>query len=160
MATVNVPRALQRRLGFWSAIAVVVGSTIGSGIFRSPAGVAARLPGPLPMLAVWAGGGLLALCGALTLAEIAGALPETGGLYVFIRSGWGPLPAFLFGWAELVLIRAAALGAVSTTCAEYAFRLSGRDPGARPYIGAVHVAAALAIVITAAFNVRGVRWGA
>src|SRR5579872_5500897 len=110
---------LVRRLGLWSATAVLVGFTIGSGIFRSPAGIANRLPGPLPMLGVWVMGGVFALCGALTLAEVAGALPETGGLYVFIREGWGPLPAFLFGWAELTVIRAAALGAVSTTCAEY-----------------------------------------
>src|SRR6202521_6152047 len=97
------PRQLTRRLGLWSAAAVLVGSTIGSGIFRSPAGVANRLPGPLPLLAVWAAGGLIALCGALTLAEVAGALPETGGLYVFIRNAWGELPAFLFGWAELTV---------------------------------------------------------
>jgi amino acid transporter len=97
---------LQRQLGLWSAVAVLVGSTIGSGIFRSPAGIADKLPGPLPLLAVWATGGLFALCGALTLAEVAGALPETGGLYVYIRDGWGRLPAFLFGWSELVVIRA------------------------------------------------------
>ncbi len=150
---------LTRRLGVWSAIAVVVGTTIGSGIFRSPASVAARLPGPVPMLAVWAIGGLFALCGALTLAEVAGALPETGGLYVFIREGWGRLPAFLFGWSELTLIRAAALGAVSTTCAEYGFRLFGMDPGAPSHVAAVHYAAAGAIAITAFFNYRGVSWG-
>src|SRR5688572_30410026 len=113
---------LPRRLGLLSAIAVLVGSTIGSGIFRSPAVIADRLPGPLPLLSVWVAGGLLALCGALTLAEIAGAYPRTGGLLVFIREGWGRLPAFLFGWSELVLIRAASLGAISTTFAEYFFR--------------------------------------
>ena len=80
---------LPRRLGLWSAIAVLVGTTIGSGIFRSPAGIADKLPGPGPMLIVWLTGGLFALCGALTLAEVAGALPKTGGYYVFIREGWG-----------------------------------------------------------------------
>ena len=138
---------------------MLVGSTIGSGIFRSPAGVAARLPGPLPMLAVWATGGLFALCGALTLAEISGALPETGGLYVFIRDAWGRLPAFLFGWSELVLIRAASLGAISTTCAEYGFRLFGRDPAAPAHVAQVHYIAATAIGLTAIFNYRGLRWG-
>src|SRR6187402_2806591 len=111
--TAPASNELPRQLGLWSAIAVVIGTTIGSGIFRSPAGIADRLPGPLPMLAVWTIGGLFALCGALTLAEIAGALPYTGGLFVFIRDGWGRLPAFLFGWSELVLIRAASLGAVA-----------------------------------------------
>jgi basic amino acid/polyamine antiporter, APA family len=150
---------LVRRLGLWSATAVLVGSTIGSGIFRSPAGIANRLPGPLPMLAVWVMGGLFALCGALTLAEVAGALPDTGGLYVFIREGWGRLPAFLFGWAELSVIRAAALGAVSTTCAEYGFRLFGLDPAAPSNVWAVHYIAAACIAVTAFFNYRGLRWG-
>src|SRR5215212_6119942 len=105
--------ALKRELGLWSAVAVLIGSTIGSGIFRSPAGIADKLPGPLPLMAVWVAGGLFALCGALTLAELSGEFPHTGGMYVFIREGWGRLPAFLFGWAELVLIRAASLGAIS-----------------------------------------------
>jgi APA family basic amino acid/polyamine antiporter len=151
---------LPRRLGLFSAIAVLVGSTIGSGIFRSPAVIADRLPGPLPMLSVWVAGGLLALCGALTLAEVAGAYPRTGGLFVFIREGWGRLPAFLFGWAELVLIRAASLGAISTTFAEYFFRAIGREPSAAPYDAYVHYLAAIAIIVTAAFNYVGVRWGA
>jgi amino acid transporter len=155
----EAPRELTRRLGVWSATAVVVGMMIGSGIFRSPASVANRLPGPLPMLGVWTVGGLFALCGALTLAEVAGALPETGGLYVFIREGWGRLPAFLFGWAELTMIRAAALGAVSTTCAEYGFRLFHVDPTAPANVLAVHYVAAGAIALTAFFNYRGVSLG-
>ena len=92
----DAPGALPRRIGLWTAVAILVGSTSGSGIFRSPAGIADRLPGPLPLMAVWVTGGLFALCGALSLAEIAGALPRTGGLYVFIREGWGRRPAFLF----------------------------------------------------------------
>src|SRR5213595_2953557 len=89
---------LPRRLGLWSAIAVVVGITIGSGIFRTPAGVTNRLPGPLPVFGVWIAGGVVAMCGALTLAEVAAAFPDTGGIFVFIRKSWGRLPAFLFGW--------------------------------------------------------------
>ena len=151
---------LQRRLGLWSAVAVVVGSTIGSGIFRSPAGIANRLPGPLPMLAVWVAGGLFALCGALTLAEIASALPETGGIYVFLREAWGRLAAFLFGWAQLVVIRAASLGAIAITFAEYAFRVSGVDPQAKEHVMQVRWLAAGAIVLTGTFNIVGVRWSA
>jgi APA family basic amino acid/polyamine antiporter len=152
--------ALPRRLGLWTAIAVLIGSTIGSGIFRTPAGIAERLPGPLPIMLVWITGGVLALCGALTLAEIAGAFPETGGLYVFIREGWGRLPAFLFGWSELVIIRAASLGAVATTFAEYFLRVLGYDTARAPYSDWVHYVAAVAIALTATFNYVGVRWGA
>jgi amino acid transporter len=151
---------LPRRLGLWSAVAVLIGSTIGSGIFRSPAGIADKLPGPLPLFSVWITGGLFALCGALTLAEIAGARPETGGLYVFIRDGWGRLPAFLFGWSELVVIRAASLGAISTTFAEYLLRVLKYDPAVAPYSDYVHYVAAAAILLTSVFNYRGVKSGA
>jgi basic amino acid/polyamine antiporter, APA family len=145
--------ALPRRLGTFSAVAIVVGSTIGSGIFRSPAGVADRLPGALPILAVWTAGGLLALCGALALAEVASRLPRTGGIYAFLAEGWGPLPAFLFGWAELVVIRAAATGAIALTFAEYLMRLLGARADA-------HWAAAAAIAVVSGVNVLGVRFGA
>jgi basic amino acid/polyamine antiporter, APA family len=151
--------SLKRQLGLWSAVAVLIGSTIGSGIFRSPAGIADKLPGPLPLMGVWIAGGLFALCGALTLAELSGAFPQTGGAYVFIREGWGRLPAFLFGWSELVLIRAASLGAISTTFAEYFLRVLGYEPSLAPYSGYVHYVAAVAIALTATFNYVGLRWG-
>jgi amino acid transporter len=150
--------SLTRQLGLWSAVAVLVGSTIGSGIFRSPAGITDKLPGPLPLMSVWIAGGLFALCGALTLAELSGAFPATGGMYVFIREAWGRLAAFLFGWAELVLIRAASLGAISTTFSEYLLRVLGFDPSLAPYSDWVHYVAAVAIAITASFNYVGVRW--
>jgi basic amino acid/polyamine antiporter, APA family len=159
MADTSSRTTLPRQLGLWSAIAVVVGSTIGSGIFRTPASVTSRLPGPLPLFAVWITGGALALCGALTLAEVAGAIPATGGIFVFIRRAWGRLPAFLFGWAELAIIRAASLGAVATTFSEYFLRVLGFDPGVAPYDSYVHYVAAVAIVVTAAFNYVGLKTG-
>ena len=154
------PPALARRIGFWSAVAVVIGSTIGSGIFRSPAGIADKLPGPLPMLAVWAAGGVFALCGALTLAEISSALPETGGLYVFCRDGWGRLAGFLFGWGQFSMIRAASLGAIAITFSEYFFRVAGMNPQAPDKLWAVRWFAAFAIALTAGFNIVGVRFAA
>ena len=155
-----MPTELPRSLGLWSAIAVVIGTTIGSGIFRSPAGIAAKLPGPFPMLSVWAIGGVFALCGALTLAELAGALPRTGGYFVFIREGWGRLPAFLYGWTELILIRAAALGGISLTFAEYALRGLGYDPVKAPYDTYAHWVAAGALGLMATVNIVGLKWGA
>src|SRR5215212_7677095 len=151
------PRFLPRRIGFWTGVAILVGSTIGSGIFRSPAGIADKVPGPLPFLLVWVVGGLFALCGALTLAEAASAYPQTGGVYVFVREAWGRLAAFLFGWSELVMIRAASLGAISTTFAEYSVRVTGHDPGIAPYSGYVHYIAAAAILIAGISNYVGIR---
>ncbi len=150
--------ALPRRLGFWSAVAVLVGSTIGSGIFRSPAGIADRLPGPLPLAIVWVAGGLFALCGALTLSEVGSAYPETGGVYVFIREAFGRLPAFLLGWSELTVIRAASLGAIAITFAEYAMRAAGFNPAIAPYDAYAHYVAAAAIALLGIVNIVGVRW--
>jgi basic amino acid/polyamine antiporter, APA family len=152
--------SLPRKLGLWSAVAVLVGSTIGSGIFRSPAAIAERLPGPLPLIGVWVLAGFVTLCGALTLAEIASALPRTGGVYVFLREGWGRIAAFLFGWAQLTIIRAAALGAIATTFAEYFLRVLGFNTVVAPYDAWVHYTAAVAIGVMATMNILGVRFGA
>ena len=151
---------LPRRIGLWSAVAIVIGSTIGSGIFRSPAALAERLPGPIPLLSVWVTGGIFALCGALTLAEVASAIPQTGGIYAFLREAWGRLTGFLFGWAEFVIIRAAGLGAIALTFAEYTLRVLGFNPSVAPYDSYAHYLAAAAIAFTATLNIIGVRWGA
>ena len=149
---------LPRRLGLGSAIAVVIGITIGSGIFRTPAVVAARVDQPGLFVAGWILGGVLALAGALTYAELAAIFPRSGGIYVFIREAFGPLWAFLFGWAELVIIRPAALGAIAIVSGEYFWRLLGVN-GAQSFAGLplslAQVTAALFIVIVAIVNYRG-----
>ena len=151
----EVKNSLPRRLGLISAIAVLIGSTIGTGIFRSANGIALKVPDEGLYLLLWALGGFFSLCGALTLAELAGALPHTGGVFVYLREGWGRLPAFLFGWSELTIIRASALGAVATVFAEYFLRLLRVD---NP--GAVHYVAAGAILVVAILNIVGVQMGA
>ncbi|HTK29399.1 MAG TPA: amino acid permease [Vicinamibacterales bacterium] len=152
------PARLTRTLGLWSSVGIVIGITIGSGIFRSPAGVARLVPNPLAMIGLWTAGGLITLCGALSLAELAAALPETGGFYIYLREGWGRWAAFLFGWSQLVLIRASALGGIAIVFGEYLLRSLRIDP-------VVHVAAARglsagAIAFAAAVNIVGVRLGA
>jgi APA family basic amino acid/polyamine antiporter len=142
---------LARQLGLPSAVAVLVGSTIGSGIFRVPAGVAAQLDEPGPVLLAWAVGGLIALFGALTYAELAAALPRSGGIFAFLLEGFGPLPAFLFGWSELTVIRASALGAIATIFAEYLGYFVPLGPG-----GVRHAAAA-AVLAVGLLNYVGVR---
>jgi len=119
---------LTRRLGLWSAVAVLVGSTIGSGIFRTPAGVAQRVDDVPLFLLAWVLGGAVVLCGALTYSELAAAFPRSGGVYVFVRESFGPLPAFLFAWAELWIIRPGAYGAIGITASAYTLRTFGLDP--------------------------------
>ncbi len=149
---------LERRLGLWSSIGIVIGITIGGGIFRSPAGIAARVPDPVFMMGVWILGGLIVLCGALAFAELSAAMPETGGMYVYLREGWGRPYAFLYGWAQLVLIRASALGGISSVFGEYFLRVFGIDPATHP--GWADYIAAGAIIVAAVTNVIGVRLGA
>jgi basic amino acid/polyamine antiporter, APA family len=149
---------LPRTLGLWSSVALVVGITIGSGIFRSPAGIAQKVPHPTVMLLLWVVGGAVTLCGALSLGELAAALPETGGLYAYLREGWGRLPAFLFGWSELVLIRANALGGIAVVFGEYLLRSIGVDP-VEHWIGA-RCLSAVAIAFAAGANIRGANIGA
>jgi amino acid transporter len=139
-------------------MAIVIGITIGSGIVRSPAGVAQKVPDPWLMLGLWVAGGLISLCGALSFAELAAALPEAGGYYVYLREGWGRPVAFLFGWAQLVLIRASALGGLAIAFAEYAFKSFGLDPASHAM--ASRGVAAGALLASAAVNVVGLRTGA
>jgi APA family basic amino acid/polyamine antiporter len=143
---------LPRTIGLWSAVAILVGSVIGSGIFRSPAAIADRVPNATAMMLVWVAGGAFALCGALTVAELSAAFPRSGGPYVYLKEAWGRLPAFLYGWAELTIIRAAALGAIATTFAEYFVRALGNDPSVAPYSDQVHYVAAGAILLVGTLN--------
>jgi len=149
---------LVRRLGLWSSIGVVIGITIGGGIFRTPAVVATRVPEPMLMLGVWVLGGLIVLCGALAFAELSASMPETGGMYVYLREGWGRPYAFVYGWSQLVLIRAAALGGISSVFGEYCLRVFGVDPALRG--NWADYLAAGAIVFAAIVNILGVQFGA
>jgi APA family basic amino acid/polyamine antiporter len=142
---------LPRSVGLLGAVAVLVGTTIGSGIFRVPATVASRLGDPTWFLVAWVLGGLLALFGALTLAELASMYPRSGGVFAFLEEGVGPLPAFLFGWSQLVVIRASALGAIATIFAEYLGYFLPLSPRAVQYV------AALVILAVGLLNYIGVK---
>jgi amino acid transporter len=145
---------LPRRLGVWSAAAVLVGSTIGSGIFRVPSSVAAEVGTVGASALLWVLGGLVALFGALTIAELAAMFPRSGGVYVYLREAYGPVPAFLFGWTELLVIRPSALGAVAMIFAEYLGNfIALGDTGTR-------VVAATAIAVVGLANIRSVLLGA
>ena len=92
---------LRRDLGLWGAAAIVVGTVIGSGIFLVPKAMVLRVGSPEMVFAVWIFGGMLSIFGALTYAELAAALPEAGGEYVYLREAYGPFFGFLYGWNRL-----------------------------------------------------------
>ncbi|MEI8259839.1 MAG: amino acid permease, partial [Deltaproteobacteria bacterium] len=88
--------ALRRELGPTSAVLITVGAMLGSGVFATPHAVAAMVTSPWITLALWLAGGLLSLLGALSFVELGAALPETGGMYVYLRRAFGPWAAFAF----------------------------------------------------------------
>jgi amino acid transporter len=150
---------LVRQIGLASGVAVVVGSTIGSGIFKTPSRIATSLPGPLPMLMVWVVGGLIVLCGALSLAEVGSAYPYSGGLYVYLREAYGRQIGFLFGWAQLMLLRPAGVGALAIVCGQYALRLFGLTDDSPNFAWYTAGFAFFAIALVTGANIAGVKFG-
>jgi len=151
----GIRAGLPRVLGIWDVIAIVVGGVIGSGIFLVPKSIAAAVESPILMLGVWVVGGVLSFFGALTFAELGAAMPEAGGMYVFLREAYGPLLSFLFGWTLFLVIDSGAIATLTVAFTSrylpYFFRMT-------PF--AVKVVSVLFIVFLGAVNYVGVRAGA
>jgi amino acid transporter len=116
---------LPRSIGFLGGAAIMIGVTIGSGIFRSPTVIAQNSGSPALILLLWVAGGLLSLCGAITYAELAAMYPHSGGIYVFLREGLGRMVAFVFGWTYMLLTKPFAAAAIAFIFSEYLNRLLG-----------------------------------
>ncbi|MEO8448770.1 MAG: amino acid permease [Gemmatimonadota bacterium] len=121
MAPATGAPALKRGLGPLEAIALVVGGTIGASVFLVPSAVAREVGSPGLELFTWLITGLLALCGALSFAELAGAIPETGGTYQFLKRAYPGTPiAFLFGWMMFFAYAAGATAVTTSMASQYA----------------------------------------
>ncbi len=112
------PQSLPRVIGPWIATAIIIGTVIGSGVFKKGRNVADNVPEFGLAMSVWVLGGLLALLGVLALAEIAVLFPKAGGNYVFLREGYGRWAGFLWGWVEFWIIRSASIAALATMFTE------------------------------------------
>jgi basic amino acid/polyamine antiporter, APA family len=148
-----VPAVLPRAIGYLGATAIVVGTIIGSGIFLVPHNVAMHVGTPGSLFAVWVVGGLLSLAGALSLAELGAALPEAGGVYVYLREAYGKGFAFLYGWGMLVVIHSGSVATLAVAFGIYSGTFLPLTPLERKL-----VASAVVAVLTAV-NVFGVRSG-
>ena len=145
---------LRRSLGFMDLMLITIGTVIGSGIYLVPSIVLRQTGGHTGLaFTVWAVAGFLSLLGALTYAELGAMKPEAGGLYAYLRDAFGPLPAFLYGWASFLVIASGSIAALSVAFANYLQPLLPfRVPG--PVISVV------VIVVVALLNVRGTRGSA
>jgi amino acid transporter len=152
-ASAAAPRELPRKLGLATGMAVVVGVIIGSGIFRVPSGIAGDTGNLTGIALVWILGGIVALFGALSIAELAAMYPAAGGPYVYLREAYGKPLAFLFGWMWL-LTTPISWAAQSLMFAEYLGFFVPIPETAQ------HVIAAVLIILVAAANYRSVKLGA
>ncbi len=172
-STPSIPAAearLDRAIGLWGATLLVIGNVIGSGIFLTSGIMMQELPSTVLMLAAWAAGGLLAMAGALTYAEMGSMYPRSGGLYVYLSEAYGAAWGFLFGWACLLVILTGSVAAVAIGFAEYFsyfFPSLGTDrvllsvgvPWGVWTLSAGQVVAAASLVVITAINYVGVRHG-
>ena len=145
---------LKRQIGLYAATAITVGNIIGSGIFRSPHSVALEIPGVALAIAAWILGGVMSMCGSLVLTELAVARPRTGGLYVYIRDGFGDAWAFMFGWANLWVIKPTVIASITSVFALYFCEALHLPKSAELPAGIA------AILLLTFINVLGVKEGA
>ena len=143
---------LARRLGLFDATMIVMGGIIGSGIFMNPAIVARQVSTEAVIIAAWLLGGLFALAAAFIWAELAYCRPEVGGQYAYLREGFHPLVAFVYGWVLLLVIQTGGMAAVAVTFAQYFVQLT-HVPIKYPYL------AAIVLVVLTIINCLGVRAG-
>ncbi len=134
----------------------MVGVTIGSGIFRTPSDIAGQIGAPWLILLLWVGGGVLSLFGALTFTELAVMFPRSGGVYNFLREGYGRAVAFTFGWTYMLLTKPFAASAIAVVTIEYLARMFGITLTRWELAGAV----CAELVVLTALNTLGMRLGA
>lgn len=108
------PAELRRALGLWAAVSIVIGTVIGSGIFRVSSEMVNAAGSPSRVFAVWIFGGVLTFFGALTYAELSAALPAAGGEYVYLNAAYGPFFGFVYGWTQTWVAKAASMAALAT----------------------------------------------
>lgn len=147
------PSGLVRSLGITHATAMVVGTIIGSAIFVQPSEITRQMPSVTGILLVWLAAGVLTLCGALALAELASAFPATGGIYVYLKEAYSPAAGFLWGWAMLWSIHSGVIAAIAMIFGRYAAWFVPLSAW-----GQKLVAVAVVLVLTAV-NYFGVRHG-
>ena len=131
---------------------LVMGGTIGSGIFMNPALVARQIHTPALVLGAWIFGGLIALTGAFIYAEISSRLPQVGGQYAYLREAFHPLVAFLYGWVLLLVVQTGGMAAVTVTFARYFIELTGLEMP-------VPLIAAVTLIMLTVVNCLGVKRG-
>ena len=122
------PPALRKELSLFDTVAIVVGTTIGSGIFLIPSSIAGELNSFGAVLLVWVLGGILTIFDALSLAELGSIYPGTGGLCTYLLRAYGPFTAFLYAWGLLFMIHSGSIAALAVGFGLYAGQIFPLSP--------------------------------
>ncbi|XP_043382374.1 B(0,+)-type amino acid transporter 1 isoform X3 [Chelonia mydas] len=148
---------LQKEVGLISGICIIVGTVIGSGIFISPKSVLASVGAVGPCLVIWAACGILSTLGALCYAELGTMITKSGGEYPYLMEAFGPIPAYLFSWTSLLVIKPSSFAIICLSFAEYA--AAPFYPGCEPPVVVIKCLAAAVIVIITTVNSLSVKLG-
>lgn len=153
MKTDHANPSAEAKLGLWDAVSIILGIIIGAGIYETPPSIMRMMGDPWWTLGIWGVCGVLALIGALCYAELATTYPRSGGDYVYITRAYGPLPGYLFGWAQLAVIQTGSIGLMAYIFADYGTRLYSLGE----FSSVIYASAA--IVVMTLLNVLGVVFG-
>ena len=149
---------VERPLGPWHVAAVAIGAIVGVGIFFTPATLARAVPSPAWVLGLWLLGGVACVTGALVFADLGARWPRAGGVYVFLREGFGGRTgealSFLYGWLQLLVVQPGAMAVIAVVLVDHILYLTGPAP---PAVRAVGACAAIALFTAA--NLLGLRTG-
>jgi APA family basic amino acid/polyamine antiporter len=158
--------ALKRTLGLFPVTNIVIANMIGAGIFTTSGLLMQDLHDPVVMLILWLVGGVVALCGALSYAELGAAMPEAGGEYFFLSRMYHPMLGFLSGWVSLIAGFSAPIAVSAIGCSEYVFRalpqISSALPGPEP-LSTLWAKRLISLAVIAVFTIihtRGIEFGA
>lgn len=141
----------KKGLSLFALTMIAIGATIGSGVFKTPSGIAEKVSDNTTIICLWALGGLVSLLGALVFAEMGSRFSNAGGVYTYLNKSFGPLAGFLYGWSLLVVISSGTIAALCTVFAENINYFLQVDSGYEKYI------AMGSVVVLTLFNTFGLK---
>lgn len=146
---------VKKGLSLFALTMIAIGATIGSGIFKTPAGIAAKVSDNQTILLLWILGGLVSLFGALVFAELGSRFSNAGGVYTYLNKSFGPLPAFLYGWSLLTVISSGTIAALCMVFAENLAYFISLPAGGEKYVA---MASIVVLTLFNAFSIKSSEW--
>jgi APA family basic amino acid/polyamine antiporter len=142
-------------LSLFALIMIAIGSTIGSGVFKTPTSIASAVPDIASMNLMWIAGGVVSMIGALVFAELGSRFAHAGGVYTYLQSTMGKLPAFLYGWCLLTVVSSGTIAALIVVFADYGQKFLGYSDDMIPLVAAVSI---VVLTLFNTFSLKSSEW--